>query len=394
MTRRYALCLSLLAVQVFGLFALSPVVHAQASFDCNKARRAVDRLICGTGFLASADTGLARRYKAALAAAPDEAARTMRRDEQRNWLKQRDGECASGITTESIPDWGDPAVKSAQSCLRKAYERRIVALRDLATPPVVPLSMETLPLPPPKDAPDDPPWTQVRLSPDTRMLGLSDGNRVWLYRRDNHRQFMLTPPLPARDAPFDAQAVSSGEGMDWSADNALYAWVRLYDGSRQAFKATRDGAEGTVASSPEHWPDDDGALAESYPIPDPANASNVQANDRYVVWMQSRGHGSFDLMSGAPGAEPQQLVRGGWELESTRLDRVHSRVLYGTDTGIVVQDLAGGTPRRIEGTRRGDVPMDFSGDTSWLVFLRKGTCDAAAAATQGWHVCLARLPQP
>ena len=393
MIRRHAPCWSLLAVQVLGLFMLSSVARAQASFDCDKAERAVDRLICSTGPLADADLDLAARYKATLVAAPDESARSSRRDQQRSWLKQRDRECASSITTESIHDWADPAVKDAQSCLKKAYDRRIVALQDVATPPIVPLVMETLPLPPPKDAPDDPPWTQARLSPDASMLGLSDGNRVWLYRRDNRRQFMLTPPLPASDAPFDTQAVSSGEGMDWSADNILYAWVRLYNGSRQTFKATRDGAEGAVASSPKHWPGDNGALAESYPIPDPDNASNMQASDRYVVWMQSRGHGSFDLMSGVPDAEPQLLVRGGWELENARLDRVHSRVLYGTDTGIVVQALAGGTPRRIEGTRRGDVPMDFSGDTSWLVFLRNGTCDAAAA-TPGWRVCLARLPQP
>ena len=203
------------------------------------------------------------------------------------------------------------------------------------------------------------------------MLALADRNRAWLYRRDSRRQFMVTPPLPARDASFDAQAVSSGEGLAWSADNAVYAWVRLFDGSRQTFRASRDGADGAVTSSPEHWPDDEGALAGSYPIPDPDDASNVQANDQYVVWMQSRGHGSFDLMSGAPGAEPQSLIRGGWELENARLDRVHSRVLYGTDTGIVVHDLAGGTPRRIEGTCRGDVPMDVSGGTSWLVLDRK-----------------------
>ncbi len=310
-------------------------------------------------------------------------------------MKQRDRECASGLTVESAHDWDSAHVNEAVSCLKKAYEQRIVALQDIASPPITPLDMETLPLSPPKNSPSDPPWARVTLSPDASMLGLSDRDRVWrLYRRDNRRQFMVTPPLPAKGTPFDGHAVVSGEGFDWSVDNTLYAWERLYNGSQQIFIANREGAGGVVTSTPSHWPSDGGAMADSYKIPDPDNASHEQANEHYVVWMQNRGHGSMDLFSGAQDVEPRLLVRGGWELANAQFDRIHSRVLYGTDTGIVVQDLAGGEPRRIVGTCDGDVPMDFSAETSWLVFLRRGHCDTPDATAQGWRVWLARLPQP
>ncbi len=59
-----------------GLLALSPVAHAQASFDCYKATRAIDSFICTYGPLSSADRAMGERYKAALAAAPDETTRT------------------------------------------------------------------------------------------------------------------------------------------------------------------------------------------------------------------------------------------------------------------------------------------------------------------------------
>ena len=85
---------------VLGVFAPSPAAHAQASFDCDKASRPVDRLICGLSPLADADRQLAERYRVALAAAPDDATRSRRRDEQRSWLKQRDRQCAAERSEE------------------------------------------------------------------------------------------------------------------------------------------------------------------------------------------------------------------------------------------------------------------------------------------------------
>lgn len=231
----------------------------------------------------------------------------------------------------------------------------------------------------------------MRLAPGGRMLAVSNGDAAWLYLRDARRRFAVTPINSRRD-PRDMGAVSGIEGLRWGLDGRLYAWARLFDGSAQVYAADRGGPLGPVLQVPERWPDEEGALADTYSIPDPDDAYEVQANHRFVVWRVNRGHGSMRLMVGSEGRAPRLLAEGGWELQDALLDAAASRVLYPADAGVLVHPLAlGATPAHIEGTLAGDRPLSFDAASRWLVLLRpQGDCAAAHGAAA--HVCFVKLP--
>ena len=399
-----------------GLSLLLPLsaAQAQASFDCNQISRVVDRIICSWGPVANADRALAARYKQALAAAKGEADRNSLRDDQLQWLKKRDRRCVGSMSAAQMGDDANPAYRTAARCLELAYAERIAALQDRATPPLLPLSVQTVPRtalgpatnPNTSDPADK--WDMARLSPDASLLGASTAGRIWLYRRDNQHLFAITPAPSVAGTPQAKDAIAGTEGLQWANDNSLYGWAKPYHGAAQIFRATRDGAISVVGNGPNPIPnpipDTESDLSRNYPIPNPDDASGATGNERFVVWVQNRGHGSLDLMLGKAsdaksGAEPIRLVRGSWELENFQFDLKHSRVFYATDTGIVAHDLASGVIRRIAGTRRHDVVMDFSSQAQLLVFQRNGQCedqDAVNTKTtlreQAAHLCLAQLP--
>jgi len=232
----------------------------------------------------------------------------------------------------------------------------------------------------------------MRLAPGGQMLAVSNGAAAWLYLHDARRRFAVTPVSSPRD-PRNMAAVSSIEGLRWGLDGRLYAWARLFNGQAQVYAADRSGPLGPVLQVPEHWPDEDGALAGTYPVPDPDNAYEVQANDRFVVWRVNRGHGSMRLMAGSEGRAPRVLAEGGWELQDALLDAAASRVLYPADAGVLVHPLApGAQPAHIEGTLAGDRPLSFDAASRWLVLLRpQGDCSAAARSIAA-HVCFVQLP--
>lgn len=261
-----------------------------------------------------------------------------------------------------------------------------------AAGPIEPEAVESLPYTAVGEPPDTSADLRMQLAPGAAMLAVNDSRTIWLYRRDARRRFAVTPGVaPAQ--PHNGAAVSSLEGMAWDGDGTLYAWVRLYNGSRQAYAATRDGPRGPVLQTPEHWPDDDDPLAASYPIPDRDNADDIRASARHIVWRQNLGHGSMALLAARPGAPPRELVRGGWELEGFVFDAVGERVIYTAPDGVAVHPLTGAAASHIAGTRAGDHPYAFDAASRWLVLLRpQGACSPAAPAGRGAHVCLLRLP--
>lgn len=232
----------------------------------------------------------------------------------------------------------------------------------------------------------------MRLAPGGQMLAVSNGDAAWLYLRDARRRFAVTPIGSRRD-PRHMAAVSSIEGLRWGLDGRLYAWARLFNGAAQVYAADRSGSLGPVLQVPDRWPDEDGALAGSYPIPDRDNAYEVQANDRFVVWRVNQGHGRMRLMVASEGRAPRELAEGGWELQDALLDANASRAIYAADAGVLVHPLApGAAPLRIAGTRAGDRPMSFDAASRWLVLLRaRGDCGAAGHGTTA-HVCFVQLP--
>ncbi len=96
--RSYPAILALLTVILISLWlgpASSPA-HAQ-SFDCAKARTAVETAICADASLKAQDVQLAQAYARLLAAtqarAPEKAAQI--RDDQRRWVQERERSCAA-----------------------------------------------------------------------------------------------------------------------------------------------------------------------------------------------------------------------------------------------------------------------------------------------------------
>ena len=100
------------AALIVCLLVLSPATGKAASFDCEKAKTALERTICGDDYLSSLDIEVARFYRTA-EARPDLLA------EQRQWNKDNAGQCFPADD------------KAAKKCLTQRYEERRLALLDV-----------------------------------------------------------------------------------------------------------------------------------------------------------------------------------------------------------------------------------------------------------------------
>jgi uncharacterized protein YecT (DUF1311 family) len=100
------------------------------SFDCTKANRVIEAAICDANELRAYDWWLAAIYGDALAlAAPERAAEL--KEEQRDWLKERDDSCELDKTP--MPP---PHVDKQISCLMGVYDKRIQAIAARSIDPI------------------------------------------------------------------------------------------------------------------------------------------------------------------------------------------------------------------------------------------------------------------
>jgi len=88
------------------------------SFDCYRAKSAVEHAICSSETLSALDVQLANRYKALRESLPV-AEKNRLRSEQQRWLTERDTRCAA-----------DPG---RDSCLHTAYQGRLLQLNATTT---------------------------------------------------------------------------------------------------------------------------------------------------------------------------------------------------------------------------------------------------------------------
>ena len=104
---------------VAALLAILAMPAQAAGFDCAKAARPIEKIICGDPVVDALDTMLNGAYKARRAA-NDPAVLA----EQRQWLASLPGLCR-------IPTTGDPSLDlrgSGARCLAELYEKRLTAL--------------------------------------------------------------------------------------------------------------------------------------------------------------------------------------------------------------------------------------------------------------------------
>jgi uncharacterized protein len=93
----------------FSAVAATPAAAAQPSFDCDKAKSEVERLICGDDVLADLDLRLAKDFAQALARASADQVPGLRTS-QRAWRTQM-------LKCAQTPD--------PRGCTLEAYTRRI-----------------------------------------------------------------------------------------------------------------------------------------------------------------------------------------------------------------------------------------------------------------------------
>src|SRR6185312_17421067 len=89
---RFAGAAAVLLVAVVGTVMPAKAESVPASFDCARAERPVEKLICSQAVLRWNDLALSRAYAAAKA----EAVGALRDDfvlEQRDWVRERDRRC-------------------------------------------------------------------------------------------------------------------------------------------------------------------------------------------------------------------------------------------------------------------------------------------------------------
>jgi len=104
------------------LLLASGAAHA-ASFDCSKAKRSQEKVICGSPDLSAADEQVAAVYKALLAATTTEI-KSAARDNQRIWNLKMAADCKS---SEAEPG------AALATCLLASYKARILELNRILT---------------------------------------------------------------------------------------------------------------------------------------------------------------------------------------------------------------------------------------------------------------------
>ena len=103
----------------------------RAGFDCAKATRPSEHLICDEPDLARADQEMADSYRQALAAIGNNPAqRKQFIQSQRDWLAQRDNQCILGKPPSDEKGW-----ETTVTCLLTQYQSRMDALDKAASAP-------------------------------------------------------------------------------------------------------------------------------------------------------------------------------------------------------------------------------------------------------------------
>ncbi|HKD21256.1 MAG TPA: lysozyme inhibitor LprI family protein [Rhizomicrobium sp.] len=334
-------------------FAAAATVHA--SFDCAKATRAIDKLICSDDGLAGLDVKVAAEYKAALAAGVIE--NDSLRAQQRAWLAKRDAECLSNSA---------PVV-----CLKQSYTKRYAQLyatlplaqqalfseQALATMPgggtetvvitvpIVPLQDKALAQAHPAERREIG-FPQGAFSPKGDLFAFAvdnivsgDPDQIWLYRLADKKLIPATvSPVRGRssitiDAFFFVDGTLYIDGSSGEAGGVMTPFKRA---------ATMAGAH-EVATIPKAPPTPNLARDTTAEAADElSNQGDKREEDaHYVVTSTNGGHGAITLSAHAKGGGPEwTIATGTWNLADFVFDAPRGRVLYGDETrGLVSYDL-------------------------------------------------------
>ncbi|MDN5926988.1 MAG: lysozyme inhibitor LprI family protein [Hyphomicrobiales bacterium] len=395
-----------------------------ASFDCARAERPVEKLICSQAVLRWNDLALSRAYAAAKAEAVGAA-----RDDlllvQRDWVRERDRRCVADRTFAELSDTSTELGKQAYDCLKTVYVDRRRELRDLAVAPLAPLGVEEIDLKPITAARPEivektgPRISRTEASPDGSMLAIllpslefDFPDQIWLYRVADRKLVAATPPPSLTPPPHPDGSPAAIKALAWQG-SMLYARVAIWsaegeseEGTSVVYAASMDGSRrlddvpGDIytlldeASQP-------GIVGQNeVPESDWDILDSMRGNRDFLVWAYDLGHATIELRlrERTPGSPTTLVAWGGWELASYLFDAGNSLLAYPADTGLVAFDMETHKIRRIAGTSRGDRPHALSADLSLLVWSTRNSCGDEFLAEQDESAperfCLAHLQEP
>lgn len=391
-----------------------------ASFDCAKAASTVEKMICASATLRWQDLALSRVYKAARDAAAGPA-----RDDlmlvQRDWVHERDRQCIADRTFGELSDLSREIGRQSYDCLNSTYLMRRLRLQDLAAAPLSsdPREIDLRPIAAARPEIADNGTvriSEIRASPNGSMLAvllpsleLDGPDQVWLYRVADGRLVAATPASDLQQPHPDGAPMTIGVTA-WQGDT-LYMRVAEWGGEgetapQSVYAATAEGSRrldevsaDIIALLDAHGRSADAGQDELMES-DGESPEVIRGNRDFIAWVDDRGHGTIELKmrKRTTGSPPYLMGWGGWELASYLFEAKRSLLVYPTDTGLAVLDMATRHERRIAGTSAGDRPHALSDDFSLLIWSTRNACGDELLAAQDESAperfCLARLAEP
>jgi uncharacterized protein len=395
-----------------------------ASFDCARAERPVEKLICSQAVLRWNDLALSRAYAAAKA----EAVGALRDDlllGQRDWVRERDRRCIADRTFAELSDTSKELGKQAYDCLQSVYLDRRRQLQDLAVAPLVPRGLGEIDLKPIAAARPEiveetgPRISRIEASPDGSMLAillpsleLDLPDQIWLYRVSDRKLVAATPAPSLTPPPHPDGSPAAIKSLAWQGDT-LYVRVAIWtekgegeEATSVVYAATFDGSRrleevpGDIYTLLEQGRGPGVVGQDEVPESDWDILDTMQGNRDFLVWAYDLGHGTIELRlrKRVPGSPTTLVAWGGWDLASYLFDAGNSLLVYPADTGLVAFDMETHKIRRIASTSRGDRPYALSADLSLLAWSTRNSCGDEFLAEQDESAperfCLAHLQEP
>ncbi len=361
-----------------------------ASFDCAKASRPADKLICSDPALSQADSTLADAYKRAMSAQRSDADRAALREAQRAWIAGRDAKCLRNA--------------SAVACMKTAYDLRIATLTGRSQPQAAPAHVDVTPL-------DDSALTAAYPA-DRSEMGFPDGvfsprgdlfafavsnivsgdaDQIWLYDLAHRKLVAASPP------PVKGKISYAFQGFFFANGTLYVSGTTMPEGDAQEpFQRAATLAGNHAVASVPPVPVIPGAARDTTAVAgdELTDGGDKRVEDgRYAVTSKNQGHGAFVLSARAQGSNREWTIEaGGYGLTSFVLDAKHERVLYADNSGhLAVYDLKSrATTATIPVVI--DSLLDVTADGRLAAYVANGPCDPAKPRARQQSVCFVKLP--
>ncbi len=372
----------------FAVTAATCSAAGAASFDCSKATRAVDRMICADARLSQADRDLAQAYKAALAGAQSDRDRERLRDSQRLWLANRDARCLPMV----------PA--GASACLKTEYTTRLAQLNQL---PHRWLRMTEISSfddaalnKAHADVRDALEFPQGSFSPRGDLFAFAvsqivsgDIDQVWIYSLADKKLVAATP------SPVPNESEVTVEGFSWSG-STLYVHGRhgpYGEGQDPFVRAATIAESHEIKAMP---PEQIGPGAARNTTAADADMGDRQFEDaHYVVSSTNAGHGALTLSAHDKASKRDfTIATGSWNLGGFVFDAPRGRVIYANGNGGI--DIYSLAYRKTAATIPApvDTLLDVTADGSTAAFTSIGRCDPAFPDVgRRRMICFVSLPR-